>query len=295
MVSFTKFGSCVTRDIFNFLDYERYNINSNIMINVVTLLDKACLNIDDKYIVADSNYEKKVVKSYFNNNLLIDSSDYFVFDLAMERLPLQIWEFDGVKKLIPVTWNTYRTGKKIMTECEKSSLKISDWHLADRSMEEYKKQLIQFTDMVKSKYESQKIIYLSIRQAQEFIDPQNGICNFDDHEGKGIEKRGLRLRQDEIIGRAEKIVLDELPDIWKIELPVNAIADTRHHFDLHTLHFNHLVYEYLADCISLIAKNRDEMLSPDEIRKMKWQIDFRKKYAEIRLEELRKIFENKDV
>ena len=61
--------------------------------------------------------------------------------------------------------------------------------------------------MVKEKFDNQHIIYISLRQAKEFIDPNEGICNFDFYEGSGIEKGNLRMRQDLVIEKAENVFL----------------------------------------------------------------------------------------
>lgn len=293
MINFVKFGSCVTRDIFNFLNPYEYNVSFNCMSGITCWTDKNELDIDDKYIVADNNFEKKTLRAFFSSNCYLPSADYFIFDLGMERLPVQTWELfgGGQRKIVTVTWNSYQTGKKYQQECVDRKLNILDWHLPDRDMEEYRKKLLEFVDMVKEKFDNQHIIYISLRQAKEFIDPNEGICNFDFYEGSGIEKGNLRMRQDLVIEKAEKCILENMPRIWKINMPYNIIADRRHHFGLHTLHFNHLVYEYFADCISVIAKEQPNEFSLDEIKKVQYQLDLKKKYAEIRIEELRKVYE----
>ena len=36
-----------------------------------------------------------------------------IFDLGMERLPVQHGNFWGQRKIVTVTWNSYQTGKNI--------------------------------------------------------------------------------------------------------------------------------------------------------------------------------------
>lgn len=101
MVTFTKFGSCVSSDLFNFIDIGMYKlIHTYTAINIASLSESTNIEISDKDICADNNFWKKMqkfcfkhgeVSSFFEEN----GSDYFLFDLCDERLPLQKWEIGG--------------------------------------------------------------------------------------------------------------------------------------------------------------------------------------------------------
>ena len=71
MLTFDKIGSCVTSDIFNFLDINHYYIkNGNTAINIENIINEASLNIPPNYIIADNNYGKKMVEKALNHNPL---------------------------------------------------------------------------------------------------------------------------------------------------------------------------------------------------------------------------------
>lgn len=201
----------------------------------------------------------------------------------------------GGRAQIPVTWQTYRTSKNVLESSEYEKLSISDWHFSDRDKEQYKEQIIKICEAIKEHYDENHIIYISARQAKEFIartsdKMQKRIQSFDNHEGKGIEKRGFRDRQDIIIKYAEKIMLENMPNIWKIDLPLNNIADERNKWGLHPLHFNHLVYEYLADCISLIANPWKDPISEKTKKKYNIHMDYQRHCTEVKLEELMDLY-----
>jgi len=295
MVSFTKFGSCVARDIFNFLDNELYRVNCTVTGQTIEAIKyEEDLKISEEDIIGDSNFDKRMVAGCYDGThlkkLFANQSDYFIMDLADERLPMQRYSYNDIEKNVPVTWSTYRTVQNLKATGRYSNLEISDWHLSDRNIASYDKDIISFCNIVKAKYDTKKIIYISLRQAYEFIDPDSGIQSFDDYETNGIEKRKLREHQDKVIEHAEEIFKRNMPGIWVIEMPGNAIADCRHHLGTHTLHFNHLLYEYFAKCIMLVAKTRDYELTDKEIRDINKNMAFYKRYAEIKFEELKRIY-----
>ena len=296
MVTFTQFGSCVSRDIFNFLDeLEFCPICSHNCINISTIVKESKLMIFDSDIVANNDFEFRIQKLLFEHPdfrtyMRNVTSDYFIFDLGGERLPLQKWEYEAKSSQIPVTWNTYRTSKNVLNnKYYGDGIQISDWHLADRNIKNYEEDIEEYCKIILEKYDPNHVIYLSVRQAKEFINnDKKCISNFNDYEGNGIEKASLRSRQDLVISRAEAIVRKNIPDMWEIVIPENSLADDRHHFRRHTLHFNHIIYDYFSECVQLIAKDRD--ISESQKTKIKRAIDLRKKYAEIKLEDLRAIY-----
>lgn len=108
-------------------------------------------------------------------------------------------EKSGEGAQIPVTWQIYRTSKNVLGSSDYKKLSISDWHFSDRDKEQYKEQIIKICEVIKEYYDEYHIIYISARQAKEFIsktpdEMQKRIQSFDNHEGKGIEKRRFRDR-----------------------------------------------------------------------------------------------------
>ena len=109
MVTFTKFGSCVTSDVFNFMNISNYypkHIYTGI--NIATAVHKADIPILEEDLVAENGFWEKMQKYCFSHEALDDcikkwQSDYFIFDLCDERLPLQKWKCGGSTANIPVT------------------------------------------------------------------------------------------------------------------------------------------------------------------------------------------------
>lgn len=297
MVTFTKFGSCICSELFNFLDigvYKPRHIHTETSISVLN--ESNNIKIYDKDIFVKSPFWKKMQKLCFQNEgmtsfLAGNKSDYFLFDLCDERLPLQRWKYEGKEALVPVTENTWRTSQNVLNSDEYADFSITDWHFSDRNKEEYKAIIERFCDEIKKHYDEDHIIYVAGRQAKNYIAKRTEktdkrILSFDDCVRWGIKKKSVRERQDKIIEYAEKIVLENMPNIWKIELPANNIADERNKWGLHTLHFNHLTYEYLADCVSLIAKPWKKAV-PEKIKqKYNIHMDYQKHCTDIKIAEL---------
>ena len=161
-------------------------------------------------------------------------------------------------------------------------------------MQGYEEKIQEFCRVILNKFAPDHIIYVSVRQAKEFINKNEmTICNFNDYEGGAIYKAEIRNKQDIVIEKAEKILLNNIPNMWKIDIPENRLSDDRHQWGRHTLHFNYIVYDYLAECIKLIANKN---MSQEQKIKIKRAIEIRKRYAEIKLEDIRYMYsKNKSV
>lgn len=273
---FTIYGCCVTRDIFNFLDNEIYEPTLTIEFNPISALYGKRLEIDKDDICVGSSFENRMIYNCFSKEAItlikeIDT-EYFIFDLAGERLPIQTWSLDGVDTNIPVTWNTYNAGQQLRKMEKYKDLQINNWHLVDSNMEKWKRSIERFCNEIIKKYPPEKIIYISLQQVDSIIDKDfSKILSLtsNEHEiDEGIEKRGLRERQNKIIRMAEKMVLEKIPGCWVISMPSFAMANMNHHFGSHPLHFDYLLYEYYAEALKLIVKCRKEINNWSEIKKI---------------------------
>ena len=277
MITFTKFGSCVTSDIFNFMNISNYYPQyTHTGINIRTAVYEADIPILEKDIVAENGFGIRMQKYCFQHKPFAEysnslKSDYFIFDLCDERLPLQKWCCKGESIDIPVTWNTYRTSQNLSQESYEKygGISISDWHFADRNRESYIKEIKKYCESIKKLYPEDRIIYISLRQA-DFALKQDGklVVPIDELKKTGVSDLARRKRENQIIDFAESIVKQELKNCWIVNTPDSLIADARHHFGIHPLHFHYLVYEYIAECVSMIAdSSKIKNISEDILRK----------------------------
>ena len=110
------------------------------------------LNTHIQELIAESGFWVKMQKYCFQHesfDKLIENlqSDFFIFDLCDERLPLQNWTIDGSNALVPVTWETYKT--YLQMKEKKVNIDIDDWHFANRNKELYKKNIQNFIKNLK--------------------------------------------------------------------------------------------------------------------------------------------------
>lgn len=139
-MKFAVFGSCVSRDVFNFLDNQSYMVTvTQGGIPLRSMYDRKRLEIDHEDIVISSKYENRMIEQILHKtaceNLFASDAEYLFFDLAAERLPLQTWILGDEQSMIPVTWNTYRLGKKLQQNEKYQNLQIKGWHLSDDEKE----------------------------------------------------------------------------------------------------------------------------------------------------------------
>ena len=262
---FTVYGCCVTRDVFNFLDNEIYTPILTIGSAPVTSVYSNGIDVDFEDVKVDANYVNRMIH-YNLTSQIIDrireaDSEYFIFDLAEERLPLQDWKLGSNVSATPVTWNIYKLSVSLKKMDKYKDLCISNWRLADMNMELYKQLLERFCDEILKKYSPDKIIYFPLRQIDEILSDDYSIKTFTTNPNEyseGIESLKMRERQNSIIRKAESIVLDKLQGCWIVPMPENAIGSERHHFGPHPLHFDYTFYEYYAEVIKLIVKDRGE-------------------------------------
>lgn len=297
MVTFTKFGSCVSTDIFNFMNISNYYpLYTHTGINIGTSVHRADIPVLDKSIIADNSFGKRMQKYCFSHAPLYKyledkKSDYFIFDLCDERLPLQVWECGGEAANIPVTWNTYRTSQNMNAADYENvgGIRISDWHFADRDRKSYTSELKNFCNSIKKFYNEKHIIYVSLRQADYVLDKKKQVIPIDEIKKDGISDSGRRKRENQIIEFAEAIIKEEMPDCWVVNTPTNMMADERHHFGVHPLHFHRYVYEYIAGCVEMIVDSQDNDRLPEEDlrKKINQNIDMRKYYLNLKLENLK--------
>lgn len=260
-MKFAVYGSCVARDVFNFLDNREYEVDITIGGNpVMCMYDKGKLNIDKEDIVINSKFVNRMIAHTLHKsareNLFASDAQYLCFDLATERLPLQTWTFGKEKSVVPVTWNIYQLSQKLRQNEKYRNLKIDNWRLADQDRELWKRALGCLCEDIRRKWNG-RAIYLQIRQSDQFIDRNRDQIRSltGDREliDEGIDDRGLRDRQNRMIEEAEKILFEMLPDLYVIPMPEGCLCSTRHHFGIHPLHFDYLYYEYAAKAVQLIV------------------------------------------
>lgn len=259
--SITVYGSCVSRDVFNFLGADKYNLELTLGGGINSFCfggDKIPINKDD--ISVGSNFDNKML-SYIMDRTALDvllshNTKYLVLDLANERFPIQTWQVGEASNTVPVTWESFKLSQKIQ------DIKVSDWHLPNRSMEEWKEKLKSFLLVIKGRFRPQNIILLSLQLSEYFVDNNEGKIYSFTEAGKeytdGLDSLEIRKQQNEIIRVAEQIFDEVIPGCWKINLLDGIIANTEHHFGLHPLHYDYLYYEYAAKCLSMILDAQEK-------------------------------------
>lgn len=293
-MKFAVFGSCVSRDVFNFLDNQSYTVTLTTGgIPLTSMYDGNRLEIDHEDIVISSNYVNRMIEQILHKTgreiLFASDAEYLFFDLAAERLPLQTWILREEQSMIPVTWNTHRLGKKLQQNEKYQDLQIEGWHLSDDEKEVWVTAIHRFCEDIKKKWGG-KIIYLQTRQEDYFLDHSRsrvGSLTIDRNDiDVGIDTRELRERQNKIIEEAEKILFEILPDLYVIPRPANTLVSANHHFGIHPLHFDYSYYEYAAGAVRLIV---DHPCGADSRRSINQNISFLRRSCEDHLLSMRSL------
>lgn len=263
--TFTIYGSCVTRDVFNFLDNEIYYPQVTVEFNPIQTMYAKKFEIEKEYVDIDSPFTNRMVYYNFSKEakdiLSKVNTDYFIFDMSSERLPLQTWINGETSTTVPVTWNTYCLGNNLKTIEKYKKLKILNWHLPNADSD-WKENIKKFCDIINEKFIPSNVILLQTEQVDTVIDKESlmfkSLTMNRNEFNVGIDKRTLREKQNRLIKQAEEEVLKNIPNCWLIKFPQNTLGNARHHFKEHPLHYDYLYYEYVAEAIKMIAKNREE-------------------------------------
>ena len=262
MNKFIVYGSCITRDVFNYMDQTLYKPELTIGQNPISTMFADPFPFEPEDYVIGSNFDRRMLY-YDANKLAINKiqeceADFFIFDAICERVMVMEYEYNGqigVSEKSYVFIDNYL--KMIKSEKWKGLKKVRDIPALELG-DNYLKDIDRFCEIILKKFPSSRIIFLECNLVKKYIDKDRKIRTFNEDDGyKIITQYNQPDYANEQITRVTKRIKQNMPNIHYIPMPDNIMADATHHFGLHPVHFVDMYYYYAAACIEAIVNERD--------------------------------------
>lgn len=251
--TFTVFGSCVSRDVFRFLDSDRYEVSRTFgRSSIFTLFsEKMPLEMSTIDVQGIANFEKRMLLGSFNKTILEElrntTSEWLFIDLAEERWDLL--ETNGGKTLLTDTYVMKRLYKNIFSDGPYSGQGVKRIKI-DQLGEKTQKEIIsRFSNIIKNKFSQDHIIILEVYQGKEYLNNQGELCRFET-SAEEFDERNNRLR------KMYQLIRAELPNAHFIKMPTDCICVESHLWGLLPLHYSDSFYKYAAEAVENITKSK---------------------------------------
>ena len=268
MCSFNIFGACVSRDIFP--SETEFEINQFISFtNPLSLYLKRNIEENDLCLMEDIFFEKLEWGSNFakrcmrldNNNcslkyLAEKKSDWLLLDLADYRMDI----IQYANNYFTVT-NLYRKNKsfwdKYLIE-QGGDTRLNIFNSGEKtspfSQDDFLNSLNWFCGEITKLYDPNHIILHEYYMVEEYIKKEAGESGGTDFFTPAFNVRSTNLLLKQLYSRCEQL----LGGCYKIPFPDNILANEKHKWGKHPLHYSNTYYEYAYKAIQLICGNNDQ-------------------------------------
>lgn len=240
------FGSCVSRDIFRYMQNNRYKVNLNIQRNPITCLYQEPIQID----MIPENWQERLFSILVNQTaikqLKNSSADYLIIDLADERLQRWEVEYENSSEVL-VSWS--KLSENLILN---SGFRVREKYFPFDMKEEfirykYKKFV---DDIVKSEknqngYPEENIIVLEAYYAEKIVDNKGRLRNY------GVDFKVTE--HNKFLNKLYSILYEYMPRCKKIKFPQYTYATMNHMWGVHPLHYTEDTYLYFAREMNTIS------------------------------------------
>lgn len=273
MNKFTVYGGCISRDVFNYLDKEKYIPSLTIGQNPISTMFDLPFNIELEDYVCGRNFDKRML-FYDANKLAVEKitkedSKYFIFDIICERITVMEFALGNsigkVEKSYTFIDNWYEFLKTPKYEGIKKIRDINTLDLDDL----YEHNIDKFCKIISKKFKSNHIIFLELNLVDEYIDKDGKLKSFNKDDGYNIVSSfNMPEYGNAVLKRVQKRIKKQLPNIHYIPMPDSVLASSNHHFGLHPLHFTDDYYQYAATAVEMIVELDKPKLTKIPLRKL---------------------------
>ena len=248
------FGSCCTRELFNY--QEQYEVGIYVMHqSLFTLYSKPLeITYDQTKSTDGSKFKRRMIYYEFNklglSKVLEEPSDFLVVDFADCRY--DIYDFDNPKGVkIIYTHESRATFGNIK---ELDQFKNIEMHYCN-VMEEFsddmiREILIRFTRQILSVYDAEHIVLNKIQMNDEY---------FENGEQKKLENN-FHYNRRQFIKKIEDMFLELVPNCKVLETDEKPILNINHKFGgPHPMHYEDIYYEYRMNCLKNIFSSQNNI------------------------------------
>ncbi len=181
--SINIFGSCVSRDLFNFDLENKFQVKTYIARQSIVSAVSNPLECDIKNIDLKSKFQKIAVYDDFRKNafqkLKNEKSDYIIIDLIDERFKLLEYKEKGVKSIL--TYSVCLQESHYVNELKFLERKRRRWGGKNYSIngKSLKKYIVAFMDKILEIYNPENIILHRVKMSNYYIDKNKFIQKFN--------------------------------------------------------------------------------------------------------------------
>ena len=237
-------GSCVTRDIFEYMGSENYEIKHYFARTKIVSQLSPPLDCSEKDIALDSAFQKRQVLNDFQKNqfsqLSSKVSDYCLIDYIDERFPLIKVGKTYVTKsneLVISGWLNNKFYKE-----KQYRFWGNKWRLGYKYLGEY---VERYLDQVASCFEKTHLIIHKAYMVNSYLDQSGKRCTFD------TPYLDYNKRVNDILNFLYDFSIGYLPDVKVIDLCDRYCADAQHKWGLSPMHYQK---EYYIDAANAIQE-----------------------------------------
>lgn len=244
MITVNIFGSCCSRELFNYST--DYKVNAYVQQNPIHTLNAKGypIEMDDCISALGVNFIKRMIYSDFYKisfDLLFEQdSDYLMIDFADCRFGY--YEIKGEENIrVAATYNTQLTLEKLK---EKSGINYVFHSNKEITWEEWEEYLDLFLSKIKSKYDEKNIIINECTFAEKYVDKKGCV--------KQYSPNSMELLAKDLIIKIEQRAEEKLPGAHILKRLPEAWGNYWHRFGNIPLHYANYVYKYMIKQLDYI-------------------------------------------
>lgn len=275
-------GCCVSRDLFNYDRMKNYEVQKFIQFNPISLQNAKGAGIDilsDFHkIIWKSNFIKRCAECALENSLipsvLAPEGEILVLDLAEERIPKAIIDFQG-KQVVVAKHAFYESIFGLMGKGDYRDAHIKDIRFNAMPWDDVVSNYKNFTCKMLSKYKEENIVIIEIFMSGRFIDKDYSIVCYNE-KNSGFSQKYI-ADVNSYLEKCYQLLYTLLPKAKKIRIPKEILTTYYHRWGINPLHFTAETYEYLIKCMDILTgiSYEDSCESLYEELKMKNEMYFR--------------------
>ena len=250
------FGSCVCRDIFRYVDNEKYQVNRCISNIPITSLYEESVQVSKDFLESAklTQYEKKMLRILMRRNTvsLLEKSEanVLIMDLANEFM--ERWEVAIGERTISLAVPEEREaeyeaffGKQPFSIVKKYSMLEMDMESVEACLKQFAESIVKSPENQMG-YEEKNIIVIESLYTPDILGNDGNI--------HGHDKKYKLHEYNEWLRRAYLILYKYIQDCKVIKLPEFTHSTENHIRGVNPLHYMGDTYEYFKQALDVLNK-----------------------------------------
>ncbi|WP_252247355.1 DUF6270 domain-containing protein [Clostridium sp. ZBS4] len=243
------FGSCVSRDIFEFDKLNRFNINTYIARQSIVSAVSKPIECNIENIKLKSKFQREAVYNDFKKNIFEkfknDKSEYLLIDLIDERFKILRYKYKGIKSIVTYSASLQESDyieKIVYIPKKRWGFANKKYYIGFKKLEIY---LDKFCKRILAIYEPEKIIIHRCKMCNYYTNSKGAISRFPLNYIKN--NRSV----NELLNYMYDYLEKRIPEAKVIDISDNYYADENHKWGLSPMHYQK---EYYQDVLKELNK-----------------------------------------